>query len=58
METCSGVAAAVGVPTLCFNGLHFAYHMTHLTMFGLADRVLNLATLGAAVLCSGWLLTP
>ena len=48
----------VGVATLCFNLPHFAYHMTHLGMYGLVDRALNVAALGSAVLASAWLLTP
>lgn len=49
---------AVGLATLVFNGLHFAYHATHLGMFGMTDRVLNILALGSAVLGSAWLLTP
>ena len=49
---------AIGIATLCFNGLHFAYHATHLGMFGLLDRALNVVALGSAVLASAWLLNP
>ena len=49
---------AVGLATLVFNALHFAYHMTHLGMVPLLDRVLNVVVLGASVLASVWLLTP
>lgn len=49
---------AVGVATLCFNGLHLTYHASHLGMFSLLDRVLNMVALGSAVIASAWLLTP
>ena len=41
-----------------FNGLHLAYHATHLGMFGMADRALNALALGSAVVASVWLLMP
>ena len=50
--------AAVGFATLVFNGLHLAYHTTHLGMFGMADRALNVVALGSAVVASAWLMTP
>ncbi len=40
---------AVGVATGCFNGLHLAYHATHLAIFGPLDRALNMLTLDATV---------
>ena len=51
---------AVGFATLFFNLPHFAYHLTHLAMYGALDRALNLelATLLLAVLCSAYLTTP
>ena len=48
----------VGLATMFFNLPHFAYHMTHLGMYGPIDQVGNVVTLGSAVLCSAWLMTP
>ncbi|WP_068077434.1 hypothetical protein [Novosphingobium lentum] len=48
---------AVGFATLLFNLPHFAYHMTHLGMYGPVDKVLNVVALLGAVLCSAWLMT-
>ena len=48
---------AVGVATL-FNLPHFAYHMTHLGMYGPLDQAMNIVMLGSAVLTSVWLMTP
>lgn len=48
---------AIGLATSCFNLPHFAYHMTHLGMYGAVDRVLNVVVLLLAVLCSAWLMT-
>ncbi len=50
--------SAVGFATLVFNVAHLAYHATHLAMYAPVDRALNVAALGAAALCSAWLLTP
>ena len=49
---------AIGFATLFFNLPHFAYHMTHLGMYGPVDRVLNVVALLLTVLCSAWLMTP
>ena len=49
---------AVGFATLFFNLPHFAYHLTHLAMYGPLDRTLNVAVLLLAVLCSAWLVAP
>ena len=48
----------VGFATLFFNLPHFAYHLTHLAMYGLLDRVLNVTVLLLAVVCSAWLMMP
>ncbi len=48
----------VGVATLFFNVPHLAYHASHLGKYAPVDRVLNLLTLGTAVLCSAWLAVP
>lgn len=49
---------AVGLATMFFNLPHFAYHMTHLGMYGPVDQVLNAVALGSAVIFSGWLMAP
>lgn len=48
---------AVGLSTLLFNLPHFAYHMTHLGLYGRVDQILNIVALLSAVLCSLWLMT-
>ena len=48
----------VGFATLFFNLPHFAYHMTHLGMYGPTDQALNVVALLSAVVCSAWLMTP
>ena len=48
---------AVGFATLFFNLPHFAYHLTHLGMYGPVDQVMNVVSLLTAVLCSAWLMT-
>jgi len=49
---------AVGFATLFFNVPHLLYHFGHLGMYSGLDRVLNVAALGMAVLCSAWLVLP
>ncbi len=49
---------AVGLATMGFNVPHLVYHTTHLAMYDPLDKVLNVAVLTTAVLCSGWLMTP
>ena len=48
---------AVGLATMAFNLPHMVYHLTHLSMYGPLDKVLNVMVLTTAVLCSGWLMT-
>ena len=58
MRPATAAPFTVGLATLFFNLPHFAYHMTHLGMFGPLDRMLNVVALGSAVLASLWLMTP
>ncbi|MDX6278797.1 MAG: hypothetical protein QOJ72_2925 [Nocardioidaceae bacterium] len=47
-----------GAAWLVFGGLHFAYHLGHLGMFGTSDKILNVVALGGSVVLAAALLVP
>lgn len=55
--TTQGFALA-GVAWLVFSVPHLAFHLTHLKMYGSADRAGNVISLGGTVLLAGLLLLP
>jgi hypothetical protein len=50
--------AMVGAGWLAFSVPHFTYHMFHLDMFGTADKIGNIVTLGGTVILAALLLLP
>jgi hypothetical protein len=50
--------AMVGAGWLAFSVPHFIYHMFHLDMFGTADKIGNIVTLGGTVILAALLLLP
>jgi hypothetical protein len=49
---------AAGLAWLVFNVVHFAFHVSHLGMFGVGDRIGNLVALGGSAVLSALLLIP
>lgn len=43
---------------LVFNVVHFAFHLSHLNMFGVGDRIGNVVALGGSTVLSALLLVP
>ena len=50
--------AIVGAGWLAFSVPHFIYHMVHLGVFGTADSIGNIVTLGGTVIIAALLLLP
>jgi hypothetical protein len=48
----------VGAGWLAFSVPHFIYHVFHLGMFGTADKIGNIVTLGGTVILAALLLSP
>lgn len=48
----------VGTAWLVFSVPHLAYHLAHLDVYGRADQVANVLTLGGTVVLAGFLLLP
>jgi hypothetical protein len=58
LRSCAEGFAMAGAAWLAFSIPHFIYHMSHLGMFGLADKVGNIATLGGTIILAALLLLP
>ncbi|HZD98119.1 MAG TPA: hypothetical protein VE132_08150 [Micromonosporaceae bacterium] len=47
-----------GAAWLVFNVVHFAFHLSHLGMFGIADQIGNVVALGGSTVLSALLVIP
>lgn len=50
--------AMIGAGWLAFSIPHFVYHMFHLDMYGTADKIGNVVTLGGTCILAALLLLP